>query len=66
MIDLNVNLHIFKKGDRQVKLNLLFLDYLRAHPSARDKYAALKYQLLEDQASHKKAYSHQRMILVLT
>jgi hypothetical protein len=52
--DLNVNLHIFEKNDPEIELNLLFRDYLRAHPEERDKYAALKYQLLNDEASHKK------------
>ena len=52
--DLNVNLHIFEENDPEVELNLLFRDYLRKNPEERDQYAALKYQLLEDDASHKK------------
>ena len=52
--DLNVNLHIFEENDPEVELNLLFRDYLRENVQARDQYAALKYQLLEDDASHKK------------
>ena len=52
--DLNVNLHIFEENDPEVELNLLFRDYLRKNVQARDEYEALKYQLLEDDASHKK------------
>lgn len=52
--DLNVNLHIFEKDDPEVELNLRFRDYLRAHPETRDEYAALKYQLLDNDAAHKK------------
>lgn len=52
--DLNVNLHIFEENDPEVELNLLFRDYLHKNVQARDQYAALKYQLLEDDASHKK------------
>lgn len=33
---------------------MLFREYLRKNPKARDQYAALKYQLLEDDTSHKK------------
>jgi GrpB-like predicted nucleotidyltransferase (UPF0157 family)/aminoglycoside phosphotransferase (APT) family kinase protein/GNAT superfamily N-acetyltransferase len=51
---LNVNLHIFEENDPEVELNLLFRDYLRKNPEVRDQYAALKYKLLEDEASHKK------------
>ena len=51
--DLNVNLHIFEANDPEVELNLLFRDYLRENVQARDQYAALKYKLLEDDASHK-------------
>ena len=52
--DLNINLHIFEENDPEVELNLLFRDYLRSHTVERNKYAALKYQLLEDEVSHKK------------
>jgi GrpB-like predicted nucleotidyltransferase (UPF0157 family)/aminoglycoside phosphotransferase (APT) family kinase protein len=51
---LNINLHVFEKNDPEIALNLLFRDYLRTHSEDRDRYASLKYQLLEDDASHKK------------
>ncbi|MAP25178.1 MAG: GNAT family N-acetyltransferase [Rickettsiales bacterium] len=53
-VALSVNLHVFEKDDPEIELNLLFRDYLRAHPQVRDQYAALKYQLLEDEASYEK------------
>lgn len=52
--DLKINLHIFEENDPEVELNLLFRDYLRKNPKVRDQYAALKYKLLEDDASYKK------------
>ncbi len=52
--NLNINLHIFETDDPEVELNLLFRDYLHVHQDTRDEYAALKYKLLEDEASHKK------------
>ncbi len=52
--DLNVNLHIFEENDPEVELNLLFRDYLCKNSEVRDQYEALKYKLLEDDASHKK------------
>lgn len=51
---INVNLHIFEKNDPEVELNILFRDYLRSHPQVRDRYASLKYQLLEDEGSQRK------------
>lgn len=51
---LNVNLHVFEKNDPEIELNLLFRDYLRNSKTERDRYAQLKYELLKDEASHKK------------
>lgn len=53
-LELNVNLHIFEKDDPEIELNLIFRDYLRTHSETRDKYAALKYKLLEDGFFYKK------------
>ncbi len=49
-----INLHVYEKDHPEIELNLLFRDYLRTHPSARDEYAELKFTLLKDQASFKK------------
>ncbi len=50
----NTNLHIFEKNDPEIKLNLLFRDYLRNNQDVREKYQALKCQLILDDASHVK------------
>lgn len=52
--DLDVNLHVFEQGDPEVELNLRFRDYLKAHPETRDEYARLKYNLIQEESSHKK------------
>jgi GrpB-like predicted nucleotidyltransferase (UPF0157 family)/GNAT superfamily N-acetyltransferase len=51
---LSVNLHIFEQNDPEIELNLKFRDYLRKFPEARDKYQALKYRLIQEEASHQK------------
>lgn len=40
-----VHLHAYEQGHPEIALNLLFRDYLRAHPDARDAYARLKESL---------------------
>ena len=55
--ELDVNLHIFEEGDPEVELNLLFRDYLRENASCRKDYADLKYRLVEEEGSHRKANS---------
>lgn len=51
---LSVNLHIFEKDDPEVALNLAFRDYLRTHTDMQKSYEALKYRLIQDEASHQK------------
>ncbi|MBP9693367.1 MAG: GNAT family N-acetyltransferase [Alphaproteobacteria bacterium] len=55
--DVDVNLHVYEEGHPEIELNLLFRDYLRAHPDVRDEYAALKYRLLDDPTSFEKKES---------
>ncbi|MDR1596007.1 MAG: GrpB family protein [Puniceicoccales bacterium] len=51
----NVNLHVFFDPDHpEIELNLKFRDYLRTHHSARDEYAAIKREILEDESSQEK------------
>lgn len=50
----NINLHIFEENDPEIELNILFRDYLRMHPHAKDEYAQLKYELVAKESSHKK------------
>lgn len=52
--DVDANLHVYEEGHPEIELNLLFRDYLRNNPAARDAYAALKIRLLEDKTSHQK------------
>jgi GrpB-like predicted nucleotidyltransferase (UPF0157 family) len=40
--NVDVNLHVYAEGHSEIELNLLFRDYLRSHPEARDKCGALK------------------------
>jgi len=50
----NVNLHVFEENDPEIESNILFRDYLRKHPDARDEYEALKYNLISEESSHQK------------
>lgn len=54
----SVNLHVFEAGHPEVELNVLFRDYLRAHPDARDEYARLKEYLLADESSFEKPFGN--------
>lgn len=56
----DINLHVFEENDPEIELNLLFRDYLRTHPNARDEYALLKYKLAAEESSHKKNNSMYR------
>lgn len=46
------NLHVFREGNAEVQLNILFRDYVRAHPDVRSAYAQLKRQLLADPSAY--------------
>ncbi|MBA3813911.1 MAG: GNAT family N-acetyltransferase [Alphaproteobacteria bacterium] len=50
----NINLHVFEEGNPEIELNLLFRDFLRNHPDARQAYANLKLSLVEQESSHQK------------
>ena len=51
---IDINLHVFREGHPEIDLNLLFRDYLRQHPDARDEYAKLKEDLLQKKSSYEK------------
>lgn len=51
---IDINLHVYEKGHPEIELNLVFRDYLRAHPKERDEYALLKENLLKERASYEK------------
>lgn len=48
------NLHVYEEGNPEIELNLLFRNYLRAHPEAKDEYAILKENLLKEKSSYEK------------
>mgnify|MGYP002143209505 CR=1 FL=1 len=48
------NLHVYEEGHPEIELNLLFRDYLRKHPNARDEYTKLKEDLLKKKSSYEK------------
>lgn len=50
----DTNLHIYEEGHPEIELNLLFRDYLRQHPEAKDEYGKLKEDLLKEQSSYEK------------
>jgi GrpB-like predicted nucleotidyltransferase (UPF0157 family) len=52
-----VNLHVYEEGHPEIELNLTFRDYLRLDSKARDEYAELKAQLLQEESSHYKSHS---------
>lgn len=51
---IDTNLHVYQENHPEIDLNLLFRDYLRQHPEARDEYAKLKATLLQDKSSYEK------------
>ncbi len=50
----HVHLHVYEKDHPEIALNVVFRDYLRAHPKVKDQYAALKEALLKKESSHEK------------
>lgn len=51
------HLHIVEPGSEFYRLQLLFRDYLRAHPTAVEEYAVLKYQLAAQFQHEREAYT---------
>jgi len=51
-VDRNINLHVFEENDPEIELNILFRNYLREHADAKETYALLKYQLIQEESSH--------------
>ncbi len=43
--DVNINLHVYTVGSAEIERNLIFRDWLRAHPADRDLYAGTKRAL---------------------
>ena len=51
---IETNLHIYREGNPEIDLNLLFRDYLRQHSDVRDEYVKLKEDLLQKKSSYEK------------
>ena len=51
------NLHVYEEDHPEIALNLVFRDYLRDHPEARDEYAELKKNLLKEKSSYEKNHN---------
>lgn len=51
---IDTNLHVYKEGHPEIELNLLFRDYLRQHPEAKNEYGKLKEDLLKEKSSYEK------------
>lgn len=47
-----VHLHVYEQGNPEIELNLLFRDFLRTTPTARQEYTDLKLNLMAYQALH--------------
>ena len=53
--DRKINLHVFFDKDHpEIELNLLFRDYLKSNPDAREEYTAIKTKILQDETSQQK------------
>lgn len=48
------NLHVYEENHPEIELNLLFRDYLKANPEAKEEYARLKESLLKEKSSYEK------------
>lgn len=60
-----VHVHVCDLGGEFARDELLFRNYLRAHPMVRDAYAALKRDLIARWAEDRKAYTQAKTSFVL-
>jgi GrpB-like predicted nucleotidyltransferase (UPF0157 family) len=61
----DVHVHVCSSGGTWERDHLLFRDYLRASPAARENYAALKKELIARWADDRKAYGDAKTGFVL-
>jgi GrpB-like predicted nucleotidyltransferase (UPF0157 family) len=52
-----VQIHVWQAGSPHERVHLLFRDYLRAHPAAREAYAAMKMEAAERYRDDRLAYN---------
>lgn len=60
-----VHIHVCESGSRWERDHLLFRDYMRAHPAARDAYADLKRELASSYADDRLAYTDAKSAFIL-
>lgn len=58
------HIHVYPAGSLSEQMALLFRDYLRAHPAAAARYAALKYHLAEQYRHDRPAYTEAKAPLI--
>ena len=51
-------IHMYETGHEQYEKQIVFRDYLRAHPDAREEYEVLKRELAVRNAADVEAYAH--------
>ncbi len=59
-----MHLHVTRGGSLGEQLALVFRDYLRAHAVAAQRYAGLKYQLADQYANDRRAYTKAKAPLI--
>src|SRR5262249_31110694 len=60
----DVNLHVFSAGCAETERMVRFRDWLRAHPSDRDRYAEVKRVLVRRDWSHMQEYAEAKTEVV--
>ena len=60
----DLNVHMYEPGHHEVARHLAFRDHLRAHPEARDAYAALKRDLAARFTHQREAYQDGKSALI--
>jgi len=60
-----VHVHVCESGSEWERNHLLFRDYLRAHPAARDAYAELKRELSQSYPDDRLAYTDAKAAFIL-
>lgn len=60
-----VHIHVCEAGSAWERNHLLFRDYLRAHPAARNAYAELKRELSERYSDDRLAYTDAKSAFIL-
>jgi GrpB-like predicted nucleotidyltransferase (UPF0157 family) len=60
-----VQIHVWQTGSAEERVHLLFRDYLRVHPAAREAYAAAKQEAAERFRDDRIAYNEAKSGLIL-